>query len=229
MLGDHAGNLIPTVLGDLGVGDADRARHIGWDIGVGGLGERLATMLDATFVRQTYSRLVIDCNRAPDAVDAMSAVSDGTAIPGNVALDQRARAARIGEIHGVYQDAIAAVIARRDAAEQATILVSLHSFTPNMGDVPRPWEIGILHDGGDPAFALACLDWLRRESGLTIGDNEPYRMDLIDYTVPRHAYPAARRYVEVEVRQDLMLDDDGIDAIATLLSRMLRAAAVPSA
>lgn len=224
MLGDHAGNLIPKALGDLGVADADRARHIGWDIGIGALGERLATLLDAVFVRQTYSRLVIDCNRAPDAADAMPAISDGIPVPGNAALDRGARAARVGQIHGAYQDAIAASIAARDATGRATIIVSLHSFTPSMRGTARPWEIGILHDRGDPAFALACLDWLNRESGLTIGDNEPYRMDLIDYTVPRHAYPAARPYVELEIRQDLLLDDPGVEAIATLLAQMLPAA-----
>ncbi len=45
-------------------------RHIAWDIGVAGLGERLAEALDAVFIRQAYSRLVIDCNRRPGAADS---------------------------------------------------------------------------------------------------------------------------------------------------------------
>ena len=32
---DHYGRLIPRALGDLGVSDAERQRHIGWDIGIG--------------------------------------------------------------------------------------------------------------------------------------------------------------------------------------------------
>ena len=188
LLGDHAGDRIPSALGDLGVATADRARHIGWDIGVGALGERLAVLLDAPFVRQTYSRLVVDCHRP-------------------------------------YQVAIAAQIVARAKAARATILVSLHSFTPTMRGVARPWEIGILHDVGDPSFAHACLAWLRAQTARVIGDNEPYRMDRIDYTVPLHAYPAGLRYVEIEVRQDLLGDADGIAEIASTFATMLTAAA----
>ena len=64
-LGDHAGALIPRSLGTLGVGEADRRRHIALDIGVGQLGRLMAEHFDAAFVSQTYSRLVVDCNRAP--------------------------------------------------------------------------------------------------------------------------------------------------------------------
>ena len=62
--------------------------------------------------------------------------------------------------------------------------------------------------------------------GLTIGDNEPYRMDATDYTVPRHAYPRELPYVEVEVRQDWLIEkfEDATD----MLCDALRAAALNS-
>src|SRR5262245_14205153 len=62
---DHAGRLIPRNLGTLGLPEGERGRHIAWDIGIAATTERLAELLDATAVLQTYSRLVIDCNRAP--------------------------------------------------------------------------------------------------------------------------------------------------------------------
>ena len=34
-------------------------------------------------------------------------------------------------------------------------------------------------------------------------------MDLIDYTIPRHAYPDRLPYAEIEVRQDLIGDEAG--------------------
>ena len=61
---------------------------------------------------------------------------------------------------------------------------------------------------------------LRREPGLTVGDNEPYAMSGIDHTVPRHAYPA-RRYVEFEVRQDLIVTPAGQADWADRLARIL--------
>ena len=60
-----------------------RQRHIAWDIGIAGVTERLSELLDATAVLQTYSRLVIDCNRDPSWPTAMPEVSEYTAIPGN--------------------------------------------------------------------------------------------------------------------------------------------------
>jgi predicted N-formylglutamate amidohydrolase len=65
LLGDHAGRAIPESLGGLGVAPEALDLHIAWDIGVAGLGERLAADLDACFIRQAYSRLVVDCNRRP--------------------------------------------------------------------------------------------------------------------------------------------------------------------
>ncbi len=225
LIGDHAGNAVPKALGSLGLSDAELARHIGWDIGIGELGALLSDTLDAVFVRQTYSRLVIDCNRSPSQPDLIAEISDGTVVSGNVALGEVDRAARFAEIHAPYQAAVEAEIARRDAAGMTTVLVALHSFTPAMKgalrDQARPWHIGILHDGGNTAFAHALLDVLRDEADLVVGDNEPYRMDLIDYTIPRHAYPQRRLYAEIEVRQDLLGSSEGCAAWAERLARVL--------
>ena len=221
LIGDHGGRRVPRRLAGLGLPDAELARHIGWDIGVTALGEALAAALDATFVHQRYSRLVIDCNRDPAAPDAMPAVSDGTVVPGNAALDAAARAARVAAIHAPYHAAIGDAIARRTAAGQATRLVALHSFTPAMAGVARPWHCGILHDGANDGLATAMLGRLRAEGDLVVGDNEPYAMDGIDYTVPRHAFASGLPYVEIEVRQDLLADDAGIAAWCARLARLL--------
>ncbi len=225
LIGDHAGNAVPHRLGTLGVSEAELGRHIGWDIGIGVLGELLAERIDATFVRQTYSRLVIDCNRSAAQPDAIAELSDGTPVPGNQDLSDADRAQRFAEIHEPYQAAIGAELARRDAAGTTTTLVALHSFTPAMRGQDRPWHIGILHDGGDTRFAHAMLAVLRAEPGLVVGDNEPYRMDQIDYTIPRHAYPASRPYAEIEIRQDLLTTPEACAEWADRLARILPAAA----
>ena len=204
LIGDHAGNRVPAALGSLGLSEEEIKRHIGWDIGIAGLGDFLSEALDAPFIHQVYSRLVIDCNRDPGAPDAIPSISDGTPIPANRGLSADDRAARVAAIHAPYQDAIAAALARRDSAGTDTILVSLHSFTPAMGGVARPWQIGVLHAGGDSRFARATLRLLQARGDLVVGDNEPYAMDGIDHTVPLHAFAAGRLYVEIEIRQDLL-------------------------
>ena len=95
---DHAGNLIPRKLGTLGVSEADRRRHIAWDVGAAEMANRVSELLDAPLVLQTYSRLVIDCNRDPKVESAMPRVSETTKIPGNRDIHPREAAARITEI-----------------------------------------------------------------------------------------------------------------------------------
>ncbi|MBR7619179.1 N-formylglutamate amidohydrolase [Phenylobacterium sp. 20VBR1] len=218
LIGDHAGRLIPPSLDDLGLTAADMDTHIAWDIGVAGLGEQLAARLDACFIRQTYSRLVVDCNRRPGAPEAMPEVSDGVSIPGNLALHPQAMAARRAEIYQPYQDAIAAELDRRMGGP--TILVSLHSFTPVMGGFVRPWRMGVLHRH-DSTFSSRVLALLQRELDEAAGDNEPYRMDETDNTVPLHADPRGLDYLELEVRQDLIAEAPGQDEVADILARIL--------
>jgi predicted N-formylglutamate amidohydrolase len=220
LIGDHAGRLIPGRLGDLGLEPAAFDLHIASDIGVAGLGEALARALDACFIRQAYSRLVIDCNRRPGAEASIPAVSDRVAIPGNQGLAPADAAARQAGIYQPYQDAIAAELDRRGE----TLLVSLHSFTPVFQGFVRPWRVGVLHRG-DSRLSDRMLAALKRELGEAAGDNEPYRMDETDNTVPLHADPRGLDYLELEVRQDLIAEPGGQAAMADLIAPLLREAA----
>src|SRR3954466_9176948 len=113
---DHAGRLIPSALGDLGLPEAERQRHIAWDIGIAGVTERLSELLDATAVLQVYSRLVIDCNRDPSWPSPMPTISEHTEIPGNANLTMQDRLARTGEIFMPYHQRIAGLLDARAAS-----------------------------------------------------------------------------------------------------------------
>jgi predicted N-formylglutamate amidohydrolase len=219
LIGDHAGRAIPARLGDLGVASGAMDRHIAWDIGVQGLGEALSAALDAVFVAQTYSRLVIDCNRMPGSSQRAPAVSDGEAIGGNVGLSEADLAARHFEIYAPYQDAIAAALDARQG--RPTRLVSLHSFTPVFQGFARPWRMGVLHRG-DSALSAGMLALLRRRLGDEAGDNQPYAMDATDNTVPLHADTRGLDYLELEVRQDLIADAAGQAWASALVADGLR-------
>lgn len=225
LLGDHAGNLVPERLAQLGLGDADLERHIALDLGVSDLGARLAAPLDAPFVEQRYSRLVIDCNRALGSEGSIAATSDGIDIPRNAGLTQAQRDERASKIFVPYHGAISELLATREHDGAMSIIVSLHSFTPQMNGIARPWQMGVLHAGGDSRFARALLAELQAEGSLVIGDNEPYRMDETDYTVPTHAFAAERPYVEIEVRQDELATEAGRVMIAGVLHDALNSAA----
>ena len=225
LLGDHAGIATTAALGDLGVAPADWARHIACDLGSRALGEALAQRLDARFIHQRYSRLVIDCNRNPAHRDAIPEASDGTAIPGNHGLSEQQQRQRVAAIHTPYHDAIGAELARRADRANPPILVSLHSFTPVWQGHARPWHAGVLHGGGADRFARSVLARLTDQLGPAIGDNQPYTLDETDYTVPLHAIGRGLAYVELEIGQDLLASARGIVEWADRLADVLTAAA----
>ena len=223
---DHAGNRIPQKLGTLGVSEADRQRHIAWDVGAAEMAERVSDLLDAPPVLQRYSRLVIDCNRDPKVESAMPLISETTEIPGNRDLDPREAEARIAEIFQPYHDRITAMMDARAIAGQPTILVALHSFTPYYAGLgARPWQIGILYNRDD-RLSRIMLELLNAEPDLTVGDNEPYKIsDETDYTIPVHGERRGVVHVEIEVRHDEIETRDDRLAWAERLADVLRHAA----
>jgi predicted N-formylglutamate amidohydrolase len=221
LLGDHAGREVPPSLGDLGLHKREWERHIVWDIGIAGLGKMLCEMLDATFIRQRFSRLVIDCNRDPARPDAIPEVSDGARIPANAGLTAAERQARFDAVSAPYHAAIAAELDERAARGFPTTLISLHSFTPEMNAFARPWRFGVLH-AEDSAYSRAVLARLQADLGPDlVGDNQPYRMDEVDFTVPHHCRPRGLDYLELETRQDLIADAAGQREVAVRLANLL--------
>ena len=218
---DHAGRAVPRSLGDLGVPAGEWERHIAWDIGIAAVTERLSRALDATAVLQTYSRLVIDCNRRPDWESSIPTISEHTEIPGNRGISQAEREARHREIFDPYHREIAALLDRRAIAGRRTVLVAMHSFTPVFKGEARNVEIGVLYNR-DIRLASIMLDLFRAEGDLTVGDNAPYAItDTSDYTVPTHGEARRLPHVEIEIRQDLIADRDGQEAWAARLARLL--------
>jgi len=206
---DHAGQRIPRALGTLGVADADLERHIAWDIGASGLASALSSRLDAILIAQTYSRLVIDCNRPLTSPTSIAVRSERTDIPGNRDLTPAHTAMRAREIFAPYHGRIASELDARAAAGKPTILISVHSFTPVFHDVARPWHLGMLYHR-DARLAHALLALIRAEGDWVVGDNEPYSVsDATDYAIPVHGEKRGLAHVELEVRQDLIVDEKG--------------------
>jgi predicted N-formylglutamate amidohydrolase len=221
---DHAGRVIPRRLGRLGLPADELIRHIGWDIGIASVTEHLSTALDATAVLQTYSRLVIDCNRDPTVASSIPEVSEITLVPGNRDLTAVERAARQAEIFAPYHARIGGLLDARQAAARRTIYIAMHSFTPVFKGESRAMQVGVLYNR-DARLANIMLDLLRAEGDLVVGDNAPYAVsDITDYGVPVHAERRGLPHVEIEIRQDLIANEVGQAAWAERLTRLLRAA-----
>ncbi|WP_296745260.1 N-formylglutamate amidohydrolase [Mesorhizobium sp.] len=215
---DHASNFLPVEFGTLGLPAADLSRHIAWDPGALPVASRLAQALDATLIETRVSRLVIDCNRPLDAPDLVSPVSETTAIPGNVGLSEKQRAARIDLAWRPFHQAISDVIDKRLAKGQETRLVSVHSFTPVYKGKSRPWQIGIIHDE-DRRLAAPLISALQRLAGICVGVNEPYSpADRVYFTLERHARSRGLACAMIEIRNDEISGETGQRKWADLLT-----------
>lgn len=220
---DHADRRIPRRLDTLGLSPSELERHIAWDIGAAGLARHLADALDAFVILQTYSRLIIDCNRAPGSPGSIAELSEFTEVPGNKGLAKAEAAARARAIFRPYHRRIAAELDARATAMRPTVLVAVHSFTPVFRCVARPWHVGVLYNR-DRRFGGILLDLLRADPELCVGDNEPYAIsDDTDYTIPVHGERRGIPHAEIEVRQDLIADEAGqaewAERLAGLLDR----------
>ena len=217
---DHASRRFPASLGTMGLDPAARRCHLALDIGAGSLTEQLATSLGATAVLCEYSRLVVDCNRQLMDPGAFLEFGDGIVVPGNRNLHQDDKDKRANEIYWPYHKAIAGQIERIGQQGAEPIVISIHSFTPVYNGESRTWEMGILWDQ-DRVTAEVFLRDLRA-AGYLVGDNEPYSGKAPqDFTLDHHAEASNLPHVGIEIRQDLIHHQDGVERIAGIMHKVI--------
>ncbi|MEJ2273940.1 MAG: N-formylglutamate amidohydrolase [Woeseiaceae bacterium] len=217
---DHASCRIPRSLGDMGLDPFARRCHLAIDIGAGPLTETLAESLGVTAVVQNYSRLVVDCNRQLMDPSAFLEYGDGILVPGNRNLRQTDKDLRASALYWPYHVAIGEQIERLSKAGPQPALISIHSFTPVLNGESRELQMGVLWDK-DEKMREIFLDGLR-QGGYSVGDNEPYSGKAPqDFTIDHHAEEIGLPHVGIEIRQDLVDDDDGIAEIAAVMEAVI--------
>ena len=220
LLCDHARNTLPPQYGALGLPAGEFQRHIAYDIGGEGVTLGLARRLGATALLTHYSRLLIDPNRGLDDPTLIMKLSDGAIVPGNRDIDAAEREWRIAQYYLPYHTAITREIDSLIAARIRPILVSIHSFTPFWKGIPRPWHAGILWDR-DGRLPRLLLEGLRADSALIVGDNEPYHGALEGDTMNVHGTKRGLAHALIEIRQDLIADQSGVDEWVDRLALIL--------
>jgi predicted N-formylglutamate amidohydrolase len=226
---EHASRAFPAPWGTLGLNAAQRGSHIAWDPGALGLARGLAARLGGGLVHAPASRLIYECNRPPDAADAMAVRSEDQEIPGNAGLSEAARQERVAAVYLPFHDTLRAEIARRMVIGPAPVMVTVHSFTPVWFGAPRAVEFGILHDA-DARLAEAVLAETQAEAqtgpGLRAELNAPYSAaNGVTHTLRLQALPYGLANVMLEIRNDLIATPEAeaamADRLAPVLSRAL--------
>jgi predicted N-formylglutamate amidohydrolase len=224
LLCDHASNAFPAPWGDLGLSPDQRQAHIAWDPGALGLMRGLAARLDAACVAATVSRLIYDCNRAPDMAGAMPARSEVHEVPGNAVISAEERLARTRAVYLPFQTAVHALIAERIALGRRPAVITVHSFTPVYFGQPRDVEFGVIHDADD-RLARAIRAEAEARTDLSCGLNAPYSAaDDVTHTLRLQATPYGLANAMLEIRNDLIATPAAEAAMADRLAPVLAAA-----
>jgi predicted N-formylglutamate amidohydrolase len=222
LLCDHAGCEVPPELGDLGLGEADLARHIGWDIGAADVTRRLARILDAPALLNHCSRLVIDPNRRPRTPTSIPIVSDGTLISGNASVPPCKVLRRIRRCFLPYHRAVARRIASFRRGGVVPVVIAVHSLTPRMNGQNRPWQVGILWRA-DRRLSVDVLSGLRGHADVCVSENQPYSgIDEFGFTVEFHAQRGRLPHLMIELRQDEITTTTAAERYAKILGEALQ-------
>jgi len=221
---EHASRAIPRALSTLGAKPETLASHAAWDIGALATARRLSALLDAPLIHQRFSRLVYDCNRPPEAMDAIPEMSEVHAIPGNRNLSDEARRERVAAIYEPFRDALAELIASRTGPEKLPVIVTIHSFTRVYFGIARHRAVGILHDR-DRRLADAMLQHAEEEGVANAMRNYPYGPDDgVTHTLRLHAIQHGLLNVMIEYCSDLIADEAGQQEWAERTARLLETA-----
>lgn len=218
---DHATNIVPPGIPALGVPPQDMGRHIAWDVGAAAVTKGLATALGAKAVLSQFSRLVIDPNRGEDDPTLVMKLYDGSIIEGNRSVDATEIERRLTMLHRPYHAQITSAL---DQAGPEPVLVSMHSYTPQLrGRPPRPWHIGLLWDRDD-RLVSPLFELLQERKELCVGDNEPYSGHLAGDCMWLHGTQRGIPHVLIEIRNDLIEDAGGQEEWTAMLAPILRQA-----
>ena len=187
--------------------------HWASDIGAAAFTRRVAALMNAPAVLSTFSRLLIDPNRALDSETLFRQNADGHQVHLNEGLLEAEKQRRIERFYEPYHAAVSDVIRR----SRGDTVFSIHTFTDDYEGDRRILEIGVLFDQ-DEEPALRLIRHLESH-GFHVLANEPWSgKGGLAYSPIRHAKEFHRTALEIEARQDLIVQEDFAQRLAEALA-----------
>lgn len=196
--------------------------HWGWDPGAEWVARRLVDLTRSVGIFSRFSRLVCDPNRDPSDPTWILEGAEGHSLSFNHALSSTERERRRATYHDPYHARIGEMLDARLALGADVLLLSVHSFTPVLGDEVRWMEVGVIFDAHE-AVATRLSEHLKDE-GFVVALNEPYSgYKNVMYSANRHGNTHRVLYLELEIRQDLLGSQEAAHAVADRVCRALEA------
>ena len=221
---DHASNFIPQEYNNLGLGESVLDTHIAYDIGAREVAIGLANILECPLIMPGFSRLLVDPNRGLDDRTLIMKISDRNKIPGNIYDDlkkeKEERKYRINNFYRPYHRKIEECINRAREKGLFPCIVSIHSFSPSWKGKERLFDLGFLWDKDDRMTKI-FLRYFKENENLKIVDNKPYSGRLRNDTLYKHATSRGLPHLLIEIKQDLISDQNKVLNMSNLLSKPL--------
>lgn len=218
---EHARAAVPDGV-DLGLDLRHLATHIAHDRGAFPIAHGLHAQTGAPLHAGRFTRLVVDLNRMEDNPDVIAVESHGVPIPGNAALDEAGRRARLEAFHRPWREAVRAD-AMRLASEGHCLHLSLHSFDPEVDPPRRAFDTGVLFDPSrapERDHARVLCDGLG-SAGFSARLNEPFAGTPEGVTSWLRAQIPEARYtgIELEASYAWVADEARIEAYVAAVAR----------
>ena len=214
---EHASNRMPS---GWHWPEADRwmtDTHWAVDLGAEDLTRELADHFRSPATLADFTRLLIDPNRPEASSTLFRDRADGVPVAMNEGLESAERERRLEELYRPYHREVGEMVGSSDAS----ILFSVHSFTPLYEGEERTLEVGVLWDAADD-LNHRFAEYLR-DDGFVVACNEPYSgKDGFAFSVETHAGRHARRAIEIEVRQDLCVRPEVRRRVVLAVERLVR-------
>jgi predicted N-formylglutamate amidohydrolase len=226
---EHASHRIPAAYKNLGLTRRQLDSHIAWDPGAKLIARACAKALGCACHEGRFSRLLVDLNRSLHHPKLMAGRSFSMPIAGNRRLAPEEKDRRIRRYYTPFREAVLTDVGRIVERHERCIHLSVHSFTPRVGDVVRKTDIGLLYDPQRPLERLLADHLLHRltQDGFHVRRNYPYRgvsdghVTHLRGVFPKHAYAG----LEIEVNQQLLESDRHARAIARQLAQAFQSLA----
>ena len=178
--------------------------HRGWDPGTRQLGQSWSAELGCRLHLALNSRLLGDLNRSEHHRLLFSEITRG--------LSRQQKQHILAEYYHPHRQAIAAEVRQAIDGGHRVLHLGLHSFTPQLGDVVRNADVGLLYDPARGWEHRLCGQWKKAmevaRPATRVRLNYPYRGVADGLTTALRRTYREDRYagIELEVNQQIVFD-----------------------
>lgn len=217
---EHAVNTVPKDYLYLFANHKDLLlSHRGMDFGALEIATHLNKNIPSDFFKANCTRLLVDCNRTVTHPQCFSEVTKN--------LPRKEKQTIIEQYYTPYREQVLSKIDQYINQGIQVLHLSIHSFTPMMGNEVRNTDVGLLYNPQRPLEKHLALQWKKelRKVGpqYKIRMNYPYKGITDGFTTALRKKYSDQHYlgIEVETNQALLNKAQNINIIKNIFTASL--------